>query len=79
MERYLSGEKTFVKPDLRQDCSTADSVISLSSFPGFFCGKYFAGSAFLPHYLKCSFNFLSKVHFERHLRFTPGRDAHALV
>ncbi|MCM5694628.1 DUF5951 family protein [Leclercia sp. LTM01] len=30
MERYLSGEKTFVKPDLSQDCSTADSVISLS-------------------------------------------------
>jgi len=30
VERYLSGEKTFVKPDLSPIRSTADSVTSLS-------------------------------------------------
>ncbi|EOT7491092.1 hypothetical protein ACNSMP_001651 [Enterobacter hormaechei] len=42
-------------------------------------GKYFAGYAFLPHHLKWSFNFLAKVHFERHRTPTPGDYAHALV
>ncbi|WP_223256836.1 DUF5951 family protein [Pantoea sp. LS15] len=29
MEAYLSGEKSFVKPDLRENRSIADSVVSL--------------------------------------------------
>ncbi|EOX3824241.1 DUF5951 family protein [Enterobacter quasiroggenkampii] len=29
MEAYLSGEKTFVKPDLREKRLIADSVVSL--------------------------------------------------
>jgi hypothetical protein len=29
VEAYLSGEKTFVKPDLRENRLTAESVVSL--------------------------------------------------
>jgi hypothetical protein len=29
VEAYLSGEKTFVKPDLRENRLIADSVVSL--------------------------------------------------
>ncbi|MGR3930366.1 DUF5951 family protein [Pseudocitrobacter faecalis] len=41
--------------------------------------KCFAGFGFLPHHLKWSFNFLTKVHFERHHRAPSGRRTHALV
>ncbi len=79
MEAYLSGEKSFVKPDLSLMRLIADSVVSLLLIRTYLYGKYFAGYAFLPHHLKWSFNFLAKVHFERHFRFTPARHAYALV
>jgi len=79
VEAYLSGEKSFVKPDLSLMRLIADSVVSLLLIRTYLYGKYFAGYAFLPHHLKWSFNFLAKVHFERHRPLTPGDYAHAMV
>ncbi|WP_416337378.1 DUF5951 family protein [Kluyvera ascorbata] len=58
MELYLSGEKTFVKHQFSSCDAIAYSINNLSPFPTKIKEKCFAGSAFLNHHLKWSFNFL---------------------
>ncbi|HGH5977083.1 TPA: DUF5951 family protein [Kluyvera georgiana] len=57
MESYLSGEKTFVKPQLPLCGAVAYSINNLSPFQTKIKEKCFAGSVILPHHLKWSFNF----------------------
>ncbi|HGK4675030.1 MULTISPECIES: DUF5951 family protein [Enterobacteriaceae] len=57
MESYLSGEKTFVKPQFTLCGAVAYSINNLSPLQTKIKEKCFAGTRFLPHHLKWSFNF----------------------
>ncbi|EPH0092771.1 DUF5951 family protein [Pluralibacter gergoviae] len=61
MGAYVSGEKSFVKPDFTSPATTAAFVNNPLLFATLFGEIHVAGLPFLPHHLKRSFTFPHKV------------------